>query len=257
MVRLSAVLIAQNEEANIAAALRSVAFCDERVVVDAGSTDRTRDVAQAEGGRVIVNAPWPGFVAQRNFAVDAAQNDFILALDADERVTPALRAEIEAERERGFAHGGYQIPRVAFYMGRFIRGTDWYPDPQIRLFDRRRARWRGGLVHESVEVRGSVGRLTADMEHFSYRDVAAHMRKIDHYTTLWARQAYDAGRRTGALDMTVAPAWCFLRNYVLRRGLLYGAAGFTVSTLNAYYTFAKLAKLAELHAANGRGPAAA
>jgi glycosyltransferase involved in cell wall biosynthesis len=243
---LSAVLIAQNEEAKLKGALESVGFCDEIVVVDSGSTDRTREIAEQAGARVIVNAPWPGFVAQRNFAVDAARHDWILALDADERVTPALRAEIEALRGAGFQEAAYRIPRVAFYMGRFIRGTDWYPDPQVRLFDRRRARWQGQLVHESVKVSGAVGRLRSDMEHFPYDDVSAHMRKIDSYTTLWARQARDAGRQTGALDLTVAPAWAFLRNYLVKGGLRFGAAGFTVSTLNAYYTFVKLAKLAEL-----------
>jgi glycosyltransferase involved in cell wall biosynthesis len=246
MVPISAVLIAQNEEAKLPGALESVRFCNEIVVVDSGSSDRTRELAEAAGARVIVNAPWPGFVVQRNFAVDAASHDWILALDADERVTPALRAEIEALRAAGFDEAAYRIPRVAFYMGRWIRGTDWYPDPQVRLFDRRRGRWQGLLVHESVKVDGPLGRLAADMEHFPYDDVAAHMRKIDSYTTLWARQAHAAGRRTGAFDMSVAPAWAFVRNYFVKGGVFLGSAGLTVATLNAYYTFVKLAKLAEL-----------
>ena len=246
MVPLSAVVIAQNEEQKLPGALESVRFCDETVVVDSGSSDRTRELAEAAGARVIVNAPWPGFVVQRNFAVDAARNDWILALDADERVTPALRAEIEALRGSGFGPAAYRIPRVAFYMERWIRGTDWYPDPQIRLFDRRRARWQGRLVHESVKADGPVGHLRSDMEHFPYTDVSAHLRKIESYTTLWARQAHDEGRRTGLVDMTLAPAWAFLRNYVVKGGLFLGSAGLTVSTLNAYYTFVKLAKLAEL-----------
>jgi glycosyltransferase involved in cell wall biosynthesis len=243
---ISAVIIAQNEEAKLGAALESVAFCDEVLVVDSGSTDGTRALAEKQGARVILNAPWPGFVAQRNFAVDAARHEFILAIDADERVTPALRAEIEALRERGFGHAGYRIPRVAFYMGRWIRATDWYPDPQTRLFDRRRGRWHGALVHESVRVEGPVQRLRGEMTHLPYDDVSAHLRKIDSYTTLWARQAHAAGRRTGLVDMTVAPGWAFLRNYVIRRGFWLGGAGLTISTLSAYYTFVKLAKLAEL-----------
>jgi glycosyltransferase involved in cell wall biosynthesis len=150
----SAVLITQNEEQQIQAALESVSFCEERVVVDSGSTDRTREVAEAAGARVILHAPWPGFVAQRNFAVERASHDWILALDADERITPALRAEIGSLRARGLACAAYRIPRTAFYMGRWIRGTDWYPDAQVRIFDRRRARWMGKLVHESVRVEG-------------------------------------------------------------------------------------------------------
>lgn len=245
MPALSAVLITHDEEAKVQAALESVSFCDEVVVVDSGSSDRTRALAEAAGARVLVRTPWPGFVAQRNAAVEAARHDWVLALDADERVTAALRDEIVALRSRGFDHDGYRIRRVAFYLGRWIRGTDWYPDPQLRLFDRRKGRWQGGLVHESVRVEGRVGRLRSEIEHHPYRDISDHMRKIDAYTTLWALQAFESGRRTGALETAGATLWAFLRNYVLRGGLRLGAVGLTVSTLNTYYTFAKLAKLQE------------
>ncbi|HVO11902.1 MAG TPA: glycosyltransferase family 2 protein [Vicinamibacteria bacterium] len=246
MVPLSAVLIAQNEERKIEGAIASVAFCDEIVLVDSGSRDGTREIAAAAGARVLVNAPWPGFVAQRDFAVRAARHDWVVALDADERVGAALREEMLALRARGFAHAGYRIPRVACYLGRWIRGTDWYPDWQVRLFDRTRGGWRGDLVHESVSVRGPVGRLHGEMEHHPYSDIADHLRKIDAYTTLWARQAHAAGRRTNLADMTAGASWAFFRNYVLKRGFLLGGAGFIVSVLNTHYTFAKLAKLREL-----------
>ena len=131
MTPLSAVIIAQDEEENLGAALESARFCDEVLVVDSGSRDRTREVAAAAGARVVVNEPWPGFVMQRNFAIAAARHDWVLSLDADERVSPALRGH-------GLRHAGYRIPRVAVYLGREIRATDWYPDPQLRLFDRRR-----------------------------------------------------------------------------------------------------------------------
>lgn len=239
-------LIAQNEAGKIAGALASVAFCDEIVVVDSGSTDATREIAEAAGARVLTHSPWPGFVAQRNYAVDAASHDWILALDADERVTPSLRDEIQALRSGSFARDAYRIPRVALYLDRWIRATDWYPDRQIRLFDRRRSRWEGQLVHESVRVRGSVGALRSDMEHHPYADVSAHMRKIDSYTTLWARQAYDAGRRTGAFELVASPLFAFARNYVLKAGFRLGRVGITVSAMNSYYTYAKLAKLDEL-----------
>ena len=248
VVPISAVLITKNEELRLPGALDSVRFCDEIVVVDSGSTDRTREIAEAAGARVTVNTPWPGWVAQRNLVVDLASNDWILALDADERVPSDLRTEIESLRSRGFDSAGYRIPRVAFYMSRWIRATDWYPDPQIRLFDRRRARWEGALVHESVRVRGPVGRLRSDMEHHPYQDIAEHMQKIDTYTTLWARQAWEAGRRASLVDLVFAPGFAFLRNVALRRGFILGRAGLTVSTMNAYYTYIKLAKLAEIQA---------
>jgi len=246
VVPLSAVLIAQNEERNVGDALASVAFCDEIVLVDSGSTDRTRAHAEAAGARVVVNAPWPGFVAQRDLAVRVARHDWVLALDADERVSPALRHEIEALRARGFDQAGYRIPRVAFYLGRWIRATDWYPDWQVRLFDRTRADWQGDLVHESVQVRGPVGRLRGNLFHHPYADISDHLRKIDAYTTLWARQAYAAGRHTNLLDMSAGATWAFLRNYVLKRGFLLGGTGYVISILNTHYTFAKLAKLREL-----------
>jgi glycosyltransferase involved in cell wall biosynthesis len=246
VIPLSAVLIAQDEEHTIREALASVSFCDEIVVVDSGSTDATREIAAGAGARVVVNAPWPGFVAQRARAVRAAHHAWGLALDADERVSPRLRAEIEALRRAGFGAAGYRIPRVAFYLGRWIRATDWYPDWQVRLFDRRRAAWRGDLVHESVAVEGSVSRLRGELEHRPYTSISDHLRKIDSYTTLWAEQAHTGGRRTNVLDMLGGASWAFLRNYLLKRGLVLGSAGFIVSVLNTYYTFAKLAKLREL-----------
>ena len=246
MVSLSAVFITHDEEDRLPDALASVHFCDEIVVVDSGSSDRTRQIAEAAGARVILNQPWPGFLAQRNFAVDAARHDWVLVVDSDERVTPALRDEILALRASGFGHAGYRMPRVNFYLGRWIRGTDWYPDLQLRLFDRRQGRWQGSLIHESVKVQGPVGRLRHELQHFSHRDMSHHVQRIDRYTTLWAEQALAEGRNGGGAMALGASVWAFIRNYVLRRGFLLGQAGLTVSTLNAYYTYLKLAKLQEL-----------
>jgi glycosyltransferase involved in cell wall biosynthesis len=249
VVPLSAVLVTHNEQARLPAALESVRFCDEVVVVDDGSTDRTREIAAQAGARVVLSSPWPGFSAQRNRALEEARNDWVLTIDADERVTPSLREEIERMRAGGFTHAGYRIPRVAFYMGRWIRGTDWYPDWQVRLFDRRLGRWGAALVHESAQVDGPVGRLRGELEHFPYSDLTSHLERINRYTTLWARAAFEAGRRTSPLELVVVPGFAFLRNYLLRGGLRLGQAGYTVSRLNTYYTFLKLAKLAELQRA--------
>jgi glycosyltransferase involved in cell wall biosynthesis len=243
---ISAVVITYNEQDRIGDALRSVDFCDEIVVVDAGSTDATRRLAEEAGARVLVNAPWPGFVAQRRLATAAARHDWVLALDADERVSAPLRAEIEALRQRGLEGAGFVMPRVAWYLDRWIRATDWYPDHQLRLFDRRRAQWQGGLVHESVHPDIAPGRLRHELEHHSYRSVGEHLQLIERYARLWARQALAEGRRSSPLAAFAAGAFAFFRNYVLKRGLLLGGAGLVVSTLNAHYTFTKLLLLHEM-----------
>ena len=246
LIPLSAVLITLDEERNIEAALESLAFCAEAVIVDAGSKDRTRELAVASGARVLLNTPWPGFVEQRTRAVAEAQYDWVLCLDADERVTPELRREIDTLRGTGFGHPGYRMPRVTRYLGRWIRGTDWYPDRQLRLFNRGEGRWQGGSVHESVEVEGPVGTLHSELEHRPYRDISDHLDTIDRYTTLWARQAAREGRTSGLWRAALSPGWTFFRNYVLKGGISLGGPGLIVSVMNSYYTFLKLAKLREL-----------
>jgi glycosyltransferase involved in cell wall biosynthesis len=243
--KISGVIITYNEERRLRAAIESIAFCDEVLVVDSGSADRTREIAEDAGARVIVHTPWPGFSVQRNFAIDQAQHDWVLALDADERVSPGLRQQIEDERERGFRHPAYRMPRVSFYLGRWIRRTDWYPDWQTRLFDRRRARWHG-VIHESVKVEGTIGHLRAELEHHPYEDIADHLRRIDRYTTLWAQEAHAAGRRAGLVRIVLHPVWAFFRNYILRGGVWLGTAGVVISTLNSFYVYAKHAKLGQL-----------
>ncbi len=218
------------------------------MLVDSGSTDRTREIAAAAGARVVVNAPWPGFVAQRDFAVRAARHDWVIALDADERVgRGAARGDPAAARETGFSYAGYRIPRVALYLGRWIRGTDWYPDWQVRLFDRTRAGWQGDLVHESVSVRGPVGPPARRPRAPPLR---RHLRPPAQDRLLHHAVGAPGARRGPPHEhrSTCRPgaAWAFFRNYVLKRGFLLGGAGFIVSVLNTHYTFAKLAKLREL-----------
>jgi len=241
--------ITKDEEEHLPDALASVSFADEILVVDSGSTDRTLEVARGFGARVVENVPWPGFAAQRNVGFEAAHNDLVLFLDADERVSPMLRDEIEALRASNMPlKAGYRIPRVANYMGRWIRGTDWYPDWQLRLFDRRRGRCQPALVHESVKVQGEVSRLRGEIIHFPYRDISDHVSTIDEYTSLWSRQAFEAGLTSSVGEMMGTTAFAFLRNYVLRGGFRYGRAGLVISVLNSYYTFLKFAKLMERHA---------
>jgi glycosyltransferase involved in cell wall biosynthesis len=242
---VTAILITLNESANIAAALESVRWADEIVVVDAESSDDTVAIARRHTDRVIVR-PWPGYIAQKNFAAAQASHDWIFSLDADERVTPELAAEIKALVSVTPSCSGYRGPRVSCYLGRWIRSTDWYPDRQIRLYDRRRAAWTGRYVHESVRVDGAVGELHASLEHYPYRDVSHHLQTIDRYSTLAARQMFEDGRRTGPLRIALHANAAFLRNYLLRGGFRDGAPGLIVSLLNSYYVAAKFVKLWEI-----------
>lgn len=245
MPKLSVTIITRDEAANLAAALDSVAWADEIVVVDSESTDATVQVARRYTSKVLVR-PWPGYVAQKNRAAEAASHDWILSLDADERVSPALAAEIQALLQGEPAAPGYRVPRVTFHLGRWIRSTDWYPDYQLRLYDRRRARWTGKLVHESVTVEGPVVDLTGELQHYAYRNLSHHLQTMDRYTTLAARQMRDDGRTAGWFDLAVHPPAAFLRNYILRGGFRDGLPGLVISTLNAAYVALKFAKLWEL-----------
>lgn len=246
MARVSATIITLNESANIDACLDALAWVDEILVVDSGSTDGTADQAKARGARVMIRA-WPGSYAdQKNFAAGEATHDWILSVDADERVTPDLAKEIQQVLTSEPTVGGYRIPRLTWHLGRWIRTTDWYPDYQLRLYDRRRANWPPRLVHESVRADGPIGYLTSDLQHYAYRDIAHHHQAMDRYTTLAARQMYEQGRRAGVADVVFHPPVAFVRNYLLKRGVIDGLPGFIISTMNAYYVFLKFAKLWEL-----------
>ncbi|MGE3958318.1 MAG: glycosyltransferase family 2 protein [Vicinamibacterales bacterium] len=255
MPKLSVTIITSNEEADIAAAIDSVAWADEVVLVDSHSTDRTVDVAR--GARVpvvVIVRDWPGYVEQKNFAAAQAAHDWILSLDADERVSPELARDVRRALEAP-QHAAFEVPRLTWHLGRWIRGTDWYPDHQTRLYDRRRARWTGQYVHEAVAVDGTRGRLAGHLEHFAYRDIADHLETIDRYTTLAARQMLEAGRRASPWHLAFHGPLAFLRNYVARRGFTLGRVGLIVSVMNAYYVFLKFAKLWELQAAPPARPA--
>jgi len=241
---VTATIITLNEAANIAAALESVRWADEIVVVDAESTDDTAAIAKRYADRVIVRA-WPGFVDQKNHAASLARHDWVFSLDADERATPELAAEIRGRLASEPAEAGFRVPRVSRYLGRWIRSTDWYPDCQLRLYDRRRARWTGRHVHESVQADGPVGRLCAELQHHPYRSVSDHLRTIDRYSSLAARQMREDGRSAAAWQIAVHPLAAFVRNYVLRGGFRDGMAGLIVSSLNAHYVRLKFVKLWE------------
>jgi glycosyltransferase involved in cell wall biosynthesis len=234
-MKLTACIITFNEADRIDACLRSLSFCDEIVVVDSHSTDATRQIAGSLNARVI-ERDWPGYRSQKQFAVESASNDWVLCLDADERVTSQLREEIEALRSRGFAdHAGWSVPRITDYFGQFLRHGNAYPDRLIRLFDRRRGGWTGEEIHENTRVTGSVGQLHGHLEHFSYRSLTDHHNRMARYADLMARGLHARGKRCGLLKVLFNPAWRFFRGYVLRLGFLDGWRGVVFHLVEANY----------------------
>lgn len=245
MPKVSVTIITLNEAEHIAAAIDSVRWADEIIVVDSHSSDATADIARASGARVVVR-DWPGYVEQKNYASTLAAHDWILSLDADERIPPALAAEIQRTLQSTPDVKAFRMRRVAFHLGRWIRTTDFYPDYQTRLYDRRSARWQGRYVHESVAADGPVRLLSHELQHYSFRDVRDQLDRVNHYTSLAARQMLEQGRRSSAVRLLVHPPAAFLRNYVLRRGFMDGTAGLIISLINSYSVFLKFAKLWEL-----------
>jgi glycosyltransferase involved in cell wall biosynthesis len=242
--RISACIITLNEADRIGECLASLAFCDECVVVDSGSTDATREIAAAGGARVIEHA-FEGFRTQKDFAVGQASHEWVLCLDADERVTPVLRASIEAARNAGFAGAaGYRFARATEYFGAFLRHGNAYPDRVLRLFDRRLGGWRAGReIHEHAVVDGAVVTLAGDLEHRAYRSLDDQLARYRRYAAMMATHMQARGRRARLHNLVVNPAWRFLRGYVLRAGFRDGWRGFLFACMEADYVREKFARL--------------
>ncbi|WP_425605725.1 glycosyltransferase family 2 protein [Pseudoxanthomonas daejeonensis] len=235
-VPLSACVIAFNEADRIGECLASLAFCDEIVVVDSGSTDGTREVARAAGARVLERA-FDGFRSQKQFAIQQCAHDWILSLDADERVDARLRAAIEAERDGGFQRAaGYRFARMSEYYGRFLRHGTAYPDRVLRLFDRRRGGWHGDReIHEAVSVEGLVALLPGDLLHHPFRSFMQLLDKKQRYARMMAEHDFARGKRATLGKLVLAPAWRFFRGFVLKAGFLDGWPGLIESFVSANY----------------------
>jgi len=240
-MKISATIIAFNEQKNIARAIESLRCCDEVVVVDSGSTDRTVEIAERLGARVIEH-PWEGYAKQKNAAAEAASNDWIFSIDADESLSEALEAEIWRLKKKGTTCDAYRMPRLARYLGRWILHSGWYPDLKVRLYDRRKGRWAGNYVHESVEVNGRVGRLESNLLHYTCDSLTEHLTTMNQYTTLAAQQLVSEGVRIGWRHLLIDPMWTFLRNYFLKRGFLDGMEGLAICYMAGTYNFVKYAK---------------
>ena len=248
-VLLSACVITRDEADRIDECLGSLAWCAERLVVDSHSTDATRTRAAACGARVI-ERDWPGHAAQKEFAIRAARYDWVLCIDADERVSPTLQAEIAALAAGGFAGAaGWSVPRLSRYLGGWIRHGTWYPDRSIRLFDRRRWRFVPNPsydLHERVVLDGPCGTLRHNLLHAPYRSLSEHLQTIDRYTTIMAQGLQERGRRASVSDLVLHPWASFAKSYVLKAGFLDGWRGLLLAYLEAHYVRLKYAKLLAL-----------
>ena len=254
---VSACVITLNEAERIDACLDSVAWCDEIIVVDSRSSDATRERAAARGARVI-ERDWPGHAAQKQFAVEAARHDWVFCIDADERVSDALRDEILALGAAELAAAaGWSVPRMSCYLGEWIRHGTWYPDRSVRLFDRRRGRFVANPdydLHERVRLDGPCGTLRHDLLHAPYRTLSEHLETIDSYTTIMAEGLLRRGRRARVSDLVFHPWGRFLKFYVFKAGFLDGWRGLLLAYLAAHYVRVKYAKLLALQRAPAPEP---
>ncbi|MEE2979658.1 MAG: glycosyltransferase family 2 protein [Pseudomonadota bacterium] len=241
-MKISVVVITKNEAHNLRACLESVSWCDRAIIVDSGSTDGTVELARSLGADVFVTDSWPGFGPQKNIALSKVDTEWVLSLDADERVTPELRADILSAIDSA-TQSVYAMPRLSQFCGRFIRHAGWYPDRVVRLFRRGAARFSDDLVHEKLIFEGTVGMLEHPLLHYSYRDYSDVLRKIEAYSSAGARQAYAAGKRATPGKALAHGVWAFLRTYVVRLGVLDGVQGFGVACMNAQASYYKYIKL--------------
>ncbi|HLU15299.1 MAG TPA: glycosyltransferase family 2 protein [Burkholderiaceae bacterium] len=246
---LSVIIITKNEAHNIGECLDSVAFADECIVVDSGSTDNTREIAQSKGARVVLTDDWPGFGPQKNRALDLATQDWVLSIDADERVTPELAAEIQTiirndgVIDNGSRANGFRIARLSNFCGRWMRHSGWWPDYVVRLIRRGAGRFTDSLVHESLRLDGPVSTLKAHFLHYPYQDMEGLLTKVNAYSSAGARMMYEKGRTTGIPGIIGHSVWTFIRIYIMRRGFLDGREGFIVAAVGAAGSFFRYSKL--------------
>ena len=243
-VRLSVIIITRDEAADIGATLASVAFADEVVVLDSGSQDDTVAIARAHGARVEQAGDWQGFGIQKNRVLALAGGEFVLSIDADECVPPALAAEIQAVLAAPGTLAGWRLPRASSYCGRVLRHGGWWPDHVLRLFRRQGARFSDDRVHERlIPTPGAIGTLQHPLQHRTYATLEEVLAKVDRYSSEGAAQANARGKRTRFSSAVGHGMWAFFRTYVLRAGFLDGAHGFMLAVSNAEATYYRYAKL--------------
>jgi len=244
-LKLSVGILTFNSEKRIEEVLDSVKeIADEIVVLDSGSEDRTLEIAERFGARIFYRK-FDNFVNQKNHLLSLCRGDWVLFLDDDEVVDKELANQISKVKVENPPVDGYYVNRLTNYLGRWIKHA-WYPDWQLRLAKREKCRWVGDWVHERLAVSGKTGYLKGNLFHYSYPSVSYHLKKIDLYTTLYAKGAFKKGKRFSLLKLLSSPAGAFVRRYILKRGFLDGFEGFVLSVMASYYTFLKYLKLWEM-----------
>ena len=255
MATLSVIVITKNEEHNIVDCLESVKWADEIVVVDSGSDDKTVELARRYSQKVYVK-PWEGYGASKNFALEQCTGEWILWLDADERVMGTLGDEVQSILKQHITDFvGFEVSRKAFFLGKWIRHCGWYPGYVLRLFRRGSGRWSDNKVHEHLELAGKTGKLKSDLLHYTDPNLWHYFDKFNRYTTLAAEELAGQGERFQLSQLMVRPVWLFVRMYFLKSGFLDGIQGFILCVLSSCYVFTKYAKLWELTASNSRSKA--
>jgi len=248
MPTLSVILITRNEEANLDDCLASLeGIAQQIVVVDTNSKDRTLEIAKNYGATLAQPLDWPGFGPQKNRALDLATSDWVLSLDADERLTPALKSEILTAVNHSAHVDCFAIPRLSWYCGRFIRHSGWSPDYVDRLFKRGTARFSDDLVHERLIPNGQVAKLNNPMLHYSFMNYSQVLQKLDRYSTASAEQAFAKGKTSSPLKAALHGIWAFIRTYIIRAGFLDGAQGFALAISNGQGTYYRYIKLWQLN----------
>ena len=244
MQKISVTIITLNEEANIRACLESIKWADEILVSDSGSSDRTVEICKGYGAKVF-NDEWLGFGRQKNLIAGRARNNWILNIDADERVNPQLREEIGSVLNEG-ACDGYNITRKNFFGDRWIKHCGWHPDYNLRFYRKDKGSFNELNVHEAVQVNGKTGYLKSPMEHHTYRDVSDYLKRMDRYSALAAEEMFREGRKAGYFDILFRPLFTFIKMFFLQKGFMEGGTGLVLSGLYASYTLSKYAKLWEM-----------
>lgn len=248
MPKLSAVIITLNEERNIGRCIDSVKeIADEVIVVDSGSIDRTKEICEKKGARFILNE-WKGYIEQKNFANGLAEHPYILSIDADESLSEELRGSIRKAKEQ-FEADAYEMNRLTNYCGSWIRHGGWYPDRKLRLFHRDKFEWGGERIHENMiqkEDNPKVERLSGDLLHYSYYDIAQHIAQANLFTNMTAELAIEKGKHAGMLKIIFSPIVKFIKDYIIRLGFLDGYYGFVVCRISAQATFMKYAKIRQM-----------